>query len=477
MRSLVRLETIAVLIGAGILTLLLFAGPFVGVADNGDFLRVLMTAGLGYDPIGTDFSDRFFGYAHMHYEYNHFRGAYITSQMIPVMIARLVGVIVSTHLFDIRVLGFVYSLLLLAAVWFIIRAGKTQSAAANLVLSAAVLFVFFDMAYVAYFNSFFGEPTSFLFMLLCVAVGILLGKQKNPSRKLLVLFFICVLMLACSKLQNTPIGIVFAIYGLRFVSLRWEWDWRRLVLSCCASLFVLSSCLYIFAPQGLKHINIYQTVFYGILNGSPDVAGDLKALGLSETLAVNAGTNFFQTDAVIKQNAPEMKGLFYDHISHGSVIKFYAFHPGRLIEKMEKAATYSMSIRPYYLGNYDKAEGKPAGALDYTYSSYSELKKHYIPHYLWFIVLFYTLYFCVALLEYFRSHERSVRIRIELLMLVGFVGVFSYMVPIIGDGLADIAKHLFLFDVAFDIMLVTSLVWIVYRIAGIVRPRRRSYYY
>ncbi|AJY75481.1 hypothetical protein [Paenibacillus beijingensis] len=471
MRYWFKLEWVAAVCGAGILIYLLFGHPFIGVADNGDFLRVIATSGLNYDPDGTDYRDRFFGYAHMHYAYETFRGAYISTQIIPVIIARYIGWIWDRHLFDIRVLALIYMILMASAAYLIVRTGKTSSRAAGIVLAAAVLFVFFDIGYAAYFNSFYGEPVSFLFLLLTAGTGMMLAGQERPSPKLLAAFFVCVLMLACSKIQNTPIGIVFALYGLRFVRLRYDWSWRKLVLICCAGLFVLSAAMYVFAPKQLKHINIYQTVFYGILNGSPDIEGDLKALGLPPELAVNAGTNFFQTDTVIKQDAPEMKAMFYDRISHKDVLLYYLTHPQRLLQKMDKAAGSSMTIRPYYLGNYEKEVGKPYGAIAYAYSGWSELKRQYMPHSLLFIILFYALYYAVALIEYARSISTSVRIRIELLMLVGFVGFFSFIVPILGDGLADLEKHLFLFNVAFDMMAVTAVVWVVYRIARLVRPK------
>lgn len=473
MRDWIKLEWVAAVCGAGILLYLLFGTPFIGVADNGDFQRVMATSGLNYDPDGTDYRDRFFGYAHMHYAYDTlFRGAYITTQIIPVIIARFLGLVWDRHLFDIRVLGFIYTLLMTAAAYLIVRTGKTSSRAAGIALAAAVLFVFFDIGYTVYFNSFFAEPVSFLFLLLSVGTGMMLAGQEEPSPKLLAAFFVCVAMLVCSKIQNTPIGIVFALYGLRFVRLRYDFGWRRRTLIWCAALFALSAAMYIFAPKELKHINIYQTVFYGILNGSPDVEGDLEALGLPPELAVNAGTNFFQTDTVIKQDTPEMKAMFYDRISHKDVLLFYLSHPQRLLQKMEKAAGSSTTIRPYYLGNYEKEAGKPYGAVAYGYSGWSELKRQYVPQTLLFLVLFYAFYYAVALIEYARSNSTSVRIRIELLMLVGFVGFFSFMVPILGDGLADLEKHLFLFNVAFDIMAVTALVWAVYRVARLIRPNR-----
>lgn len=179
-----------------------------------------------------------------------------------------------------------------------------------------------------------------------------------------------------------------------------------------------------------------------------------------------AGTNYFQGDTAIKQDDPSLTPDFYDRMSHKDVLFFYLKHPSRLIDNMKYAAENSMSIRPYYLGSYEKSENKPAGALAYTYSAWSQLKNNHIPHTLGFLVLFYLVYYGGVLFEYFRTRELRGRIAGELMMLLGLIGLFSFLVPILGDGRADIGKHLFLFNVCFDMMAVAMLGWVVHKLAG-----------
>lgn len=54
-------------------------------------------------------------------------------------------------------------------------------------------------------------------------------------------------------------------------------------------------------------------------------------------------------------------------------------------------------------------------------------------------------------------------------MLLGLIGIFSFLVPILGDGRADIGKHLFLFNVCFDMMVVVMFGWIIHKLTGIAR--------
>lgn len=443
---------------------LLFAGTFIGVADNGDFLRIMGSIGLNYYA-EEPYEDRFFGYAHARFAYDaFFRGFYPSSQLILVVIARFIGKLFNSGAFDIRVLGALYAILLITAGYILIKYNKTKWIIIGGLLAVLLLFIFFDVAYLAYFNSLFGEPVSLLALLLTVALGLMLVRQEKPSRRMLVLFFAAILFLVCAKTQNAPIGIGFALLGLRYSRLRGDKPWRRLALALSGLTVLVSVGMYAAAPKDFKDINIYQTVFYGILKDSPDVEGDLEELGLPARLSVLAGTNYFQSGTAIKQNDPSLKADFYDRISHVDVLWFYMKHPGRLIDKMEYAAENGFSIRPYYLGNYEKAEGKPSGALSYAYSGWSEFKRHHLPNELWFIVLFFALYFMASVWEWIRQSNLNSRIAAELFVLLGLTGIFSFLIPIVGDGQADMGKHLFLFNVVFDMMLVTSVVWIVHQI-------------
>ncbi|MEK5419046.1 hypothetical protein BSK49_29885 [Paenibacillus odorifer] len=463
-------EYLVGLAGCGIIIYLLFVGPFIGVADNGDFLRMMNTIGLNYYDTGASYADQFFNFSHSSFAYeNLFRGFYPSSQIFIVLVPRLIGGLIHGSFFDVRLLGAVYGLLLLAATWLLVKYNARGSYVTGLLLGAAILFVFYDIGYVAYFNSLFGEPVSMVFMLLTFALGLRLTSQEKPTTKGLTLFFIAILFLVTSKIQNAPIGIAFALIFLRFMMLDGEGKWRKLALRFSIAIFLVSIVLYVAAPKDLKHINLYQTVFFGILNESPDVKGDLQDLGLPERLEVLAGTNYFQTDTVIKQNDPSLVPDFYDRVSHKDVLFFYLKHPDRLIDNMKYAASNSMAIRPYYLGNYEKSENKPAGALSYTYSAWSQFKNKHIPHTLGFLSIFYLVYFAGALFQYFRSRDIRGKVAGELLMLLGLIGIFSFLVPILGDGRADIGKHLFLFNVCFDMMVVVMFGWIVHKLTGIAR--------
>lgn len=468
MKKLLKLEVLYVLIAACISIWILFGKVFIGVADNGDFLRIMGTAGLNYYDPSESYDDMFFKFSHAQFAYDSFfRGFYPSTQIFLVVIARTVALLFNGSAFDIRFLGAIYAALLIVAGYLLVKHSLLNKLITRAIFTLLLLIVFSDIGYLAYFNSLYGEPVSFVFLLLTFALGLLLVKQQNPSKTMLVLFFVSILFLVGSKTQNAPIGIGFALLGLRYAWLKSrDYSWRKLAISLSAFMCLISIVMYIAAPKDFRNINIYQTVFFGILNGSPDVEGDLEDLGLPSHLSVLAGTNYFQSDTVIKQNDPSLNEDFYERISHGDVLLFYLSHPSRLISKMEYAAENSFNIRPYYLGNYEKEAGYAPEAMSFDYSLWSELKRTIFPQKLWFIVLFCALYYGVALYEWFKAKSLRSKVAVELFMLLGLIGIFSFLIPIVGDGQADLSKHLFLYNVVFDMMIVSSVMWLIHQIAN-----------
>lgn len=452
-------ELAMIIIAVVILGSILMLGPIVGVADNGDFGRIMWAGGIGYAD-SEPFKERYFGYAHQDYEYTQMLwSGYISTQILIVIVAGMLGRIVNGEYFDIRVLSFMYGILYVTALALWMKYNKTGWTPLNAAIAAIAGFVFLDVGYIAYFNSFFGEAITLIFMLLTFGLALAAAGNEEASAKWLLLFFVSAFCLICTKLQNAPIGLLLILIAARFWPIRTDKPWRRTILIGSVVLLLATVVMYAAAPQRLKHINLYQTVFYGILKDSPDPEAALKELGLPNEFKVLAGTNYFQTDTAIKQNDPRLVEHLYSKLSHKDVLLYYMKHPMRFVQKLERGAQNGMSIRPYYLGSYDKDEGKPYGTIAYTFSGWSEFKHDRVPNKLWFVGLVYFLYYAGIVYEYTRRPAARQRARIDLFAGIGLIGLFGFAVPLLGDGEADLGKHLFLFNVSFDMMLCVGAVY------------------
>ncbi|WP_040948902.1 hypothetical protein [Gorillibacterium massiliense] len=204
---------VVMLMGVLLTGYLLFSRPFVGVADNGDFSRVMNMAGLtAYDQVEGK-AEHFFHFSHSSFSYSApFQGDYISSQLVLLLPLRLLAEAVNPGYFDIRWLGVGYVLLNLMALWLVLRQTHDRSRGFILLLGGAILFVFFDAGYTAYFNSLYGEAATLTGCLLVFAAGLnLLSREHSLRASSLAGFFAAALFLTTAKLQNAPVGLLLAL--------------------------------------------------------------------------------------------------------------------------------------------------------------------------------------------------------------------------------------------------------------------------
>ncbi|TFE24162.1 hypothetical protein [Cohnella luojiensis] len=459
---------------------LIMVSPVIGLADSGDFGRVLSVTGLAVLNPNESYENHYFNYAHQHFGYGGYTlGGYISTHVILVAIAGLIGRVINGEVFDIRVLGVCYSMFFVWAVALLVRNAPVTNSRTNTLILASILavsliFVFGDIGYIAYFQSFFGEPFALISMLLMVASAIAIASTPNPSGILLALFVVAALAVATSKIQNAPLGFVFALLTWRMLYLRPDAKWRKQVWIGAAALVVGSALMIVVAPDRLKNTNLYQSIFYGVLKDSPNVSRDMEELGIPRKYAVLAGTNYFQKDTAIPQKDPVLRREVLEKLSHKDIAMYYLRHPSRFMQKLDRAAANSMFIRPYYLGNYDQSAGKSPGAISYKFSGWSQWKDKYMPKSAGWYIGFILAYYAVLGTLWRRSSSRRLRLVAETLAIVALAGVFSCIVPLIGDGEADLGKHLFMFNVCFDMMVISVLTGAVYGLIRLVERRSRA---
>lgn len=183
MTSIFKFEIIVPVIFILFVSCQLMASPIIGMADNGDFERIITHAGLyqlpklSYNDIYFNYINRYFIFGKPLYNY------YISSQTILVKIAMLVNKIIHPNAkFDITILGYIYILIFGLGIYFICKAIAKYNMAPWLryLIVLLMLMMFTDVGYTAYFNSFYGEPASYVFLFL--TLGLLLNVLvDNPN--------------------------------------------------------------------------------------------------------------------------------------------------------------------------------------------------------------------------------------------------------------------------------------------------------
>jgi hypothetical protein len=465
-----KIEIVLAIAIVAILSLILMPCPITGVADNGDFARIMNSTGLS--TLSDLREDRYFGYVNRLYNTSYiipFGGGYLSTQIPLVLTAVYISKALSgTPLFDIRILGEIYILVLAAAAFLTAGCIRRRAGYVSLFSAFVSIPVFCDIGYTAYFNSLYGEPVTFTFLLLMAGTALTLAAEEKPAVWMLLLFGAAALLFTGAKVQNSPAGLLAALLCIRLASLRKDVVWRSIALFAAAAVVLVSLGCYLGVSKEIKVCNKYQSVFYGILKNSPDPAGDLQELGLDPSLAPLAGTNYFMESYPIDIRRPEFKKMIYDNVNYTKVAGFYFRHPARFLQKLGFAAENGFQLKQG-VGNFEKYPGISYKQTTNTLSFWSDFKMNVLPHTLLFVAAFYVMVFLVLAYEYGRSEKPGKRFLVEFFGFIALTGIMQFILPIIADGEADISKHLFLFDVSFDLLFSSGLTYIVLKVLAVVR--------
>ena len=548
---------------------ILFIRPITGVADNGDFARVMNSTGLYY--ISDNPEDKYFGFVNRLYGAGYaipFGGGYISTQLPLVMLAvSACKAMTGGGYFDIRFLSAIYLLIFIVAIFFTVRQTVKRMGIAGVIPALLIIPIFCDTGYISYFNSLYGEPVTYVSLLLMTSMAVSTAFGEGPASRapavsghlrasragigsgttrpqilFCALFCMGLILFAGAKVQNTPAGLLGALLcagiavregrpgGIREgreeekegsrrkgtlggrqkekgkgIEGKLDEDARqaasgetkgrkrttipeiangtntvnspekpagkktqekrttgiparRIFIISAAVAAAVSLVCYAGVSREIKVCNKYQTVFYGILKDSPDPAGDLAELGLDPALAVLAGTNYFMEDYPLDIRTPEFKEMLFEKVGYTDVAGFYLRHPSRLLEKLEIAAENGFKLRQGF-GNYEKYPGVRYKQTADVFCFWSNFKMNVLPHTLLFVFSFYAASVLVLLYEYRKADMPGTRFLTGFFGFIVLTGATQFVLPVLGDGEADLSKHLFLFNISFDLLFAAGLAY------------------
>jgi hypothetical protein len=160
----------ALLVGICALLLLieLFLPPLIGLANNGDFGKIIRRLSLDMDR-SQNLQYFVSQYQHVPTSWNsHLPMSEVPLAKLALALARLTG---HRDVFDVRYLAFLHCVLLLLALYGFLRLLRDQPLWFRFALGALPVCIFTDVMYAAYFNSFYADTMALLSMLLMVVLA------------------------------------------------------------------------------------------------------------------------------------------------------------------------------------------------------------------------------------------------------------------------------------------------------------------
>ena len=454
---------VALTVAGAILSIQLFVAPIVGLADNGDYERVIGYAGFQHTTAVP--GERYFSFLRTQYAIvspGWFRGGYHSSETILAFAARYVHLVFSKQpLFDIRLLGGIHAALLLLALAGLIRACRDLAVPTQALVAALLVFVFTDVGYAAPFNSFYSQTASLLFLLLTAAIAAEAIRRGRLSGGWLLAYFGCALLFVGSKPQERLAAPLLALFGMRLAGVRFPGAWRRTAVWLGIGLCAFSVWYARHTPQTLRAATMFQVVFDDLLAHSAAPAIDAAELGLDPDWVRYTGSNPFAPDSPLLD--PRFGARLLHQVGYRQILRFYLRHPARLAERVQRASLQAWSLRPG-LGNFEKSPEHPESTLAMQFSLWSRMRGRLGAHPLFWILLLLGGSLAAALATYRRSTQTG-RLFREGVILVVLMSALAFAVCALAQSPPDTARALYAYHALCDLLLIASAGWIVEAIA------------
>lgn len=456
-------ELMAVILAAILSGILLFVPPINGLADNGDFYRATLSNGLYRLPSHVNqYLDYVIPKFGIYQYFNENKAVVLTSQSLFVRAAILLNKLFYSHtIFDIRFLGAIYEAFYLGAIYLLTKSlvypfRKGRSYAVALI----VVFVFADSSFTLYFNSFFGEPEMFIAALYSFAAVMLLARhcyRRNwPS---VVLFFVSTIFLITSKQQNAPLALSYMVVatGLLFLP---HFKARKLAIMLGMGTLAASGVIiYASINTDFNNYNLYQSFSHGVLMETSDPSHKIAKDGqMSERFALMRSQDYYaKTFDPVKPTGKFVENHLLNHYSMGWVLKYYAKNHRQFLNLMDLASKDVMITQVKAVGDYPANSGHRAGEQTKFFTLYSTYMGAFFPGKFAFIcllaVVFSAVYAVSAYLDFKAGRTMGI---LRFCQVAGLMTIFVFVpfIAIIGDGDADLAKHMFMAPVSLDLVLV-----------------------
>ena len=461
-----------------IVTYVLLKSPQPGVADQGDFDRVMIDAGL--DLLSENKSNpnfhRFFDFTVSDYEIMDSGCKIILKRLKSMSLTSVITIIsvlckaLGKNVFKTEYLAYIYVLFYIFAFFIVIKYLNIKNKAVLVLFTSLNLIVFLDGNYLVWFNSLYGEPIMITTFMLYISSWLyyiyqiyILKSKKNLFLKIMLIFITAFLFMGSKMQVLSALPVVFLMLCVLL------WQNRKSVNLWQLGLFIILLYVLVMYPLKInkKYIIIkedtqYNSVFYGVLKDSKTPQKDLISMGLNPDLAVDAGKHsYFGKDEYVKYvpHTDITAREFYSKMSSFKLAKFYITNPNRLLLGMKYTAEKAF-ITSTTLGKYPESYSKKKISEFNRFALWSSVREKYLPKNLTFIMIVYMIVLVITSVIYFREKANyALRAKLQLFVCIIMIGALQFPLPYIGNGHADISKQLYLFNFVFDIIIIVSICW------------------
>lgn len=442
-----RVEILLVVVFAACVAFQLFVPPLIGLADNGDFGKI-----IGRFSLGTDYSDadqyRYFTRQwHYHPKFFWLAGDR-SSEVFLASLAISLSWQFGQEGFDVRVIGAIQAFLWIGCFAPLLPLIRRRDCA----LAVAALFVLTDVSYVAYCNTFYRDTATMLFLGWAIVLWLYL-MLRRPTALRFTLFLISAALCASSKAQHAALGMFFTVLAIG-AALRFAGRFSKLI-AAAASLALIPIAWATLAQVGTeeKTDQIYGVIFMKILHNSRSPSRDLAELGLSDDYLQYAG-KWPSAENKVPVNDPQQRAEFRRRTSQGAIGRFFLLHPWRALSIVYRDLHLPVINRRTGMGNYDRDSGQPPFAQTSVFGWWSYLRTGFFRFVPWHIIVWYTALIAMSVYALIQRSALAGPLAFLALALAG-MALSELAISSLGDA-GETDRHLFVFHVLTDFTMLLA---------------------
>lgn len=444
----------------GILAIfILFLTPVLGVADDGTLYNVIQGAGLSY-PYETQQSPSYFVREYV-WSVNDGSG-YKSSQTLIINIAKMIDYFFTNdRVFDIRFLGLLYLIMFLPAVAIVVKAlsERLSKFSQKIVPFMGAIFIFADVGYITYFNSFYPEALIFICLLYMAGSALNLQKESKFEYLWLIIFTVFGVLLCFVRQYCFVAGLSGIMFLLFCTSKRKELNWKSttVILSIIMSLATLGS--FIFLESDFNSADKLHSMTRGVLMQSKDPEKILEEFGIDQSYSILTDISAYDEFPVTTPDNKVLEEEFLSKYNVWNVVRYYFRYPMRMVSMLDLAAKNNMTIVRESCGNYEQSQGMPAGARSIFWSAYGIFKDRSLPKTIGYMAILVIISIALTARGFSlkKSDNRKNMVYLECITMLTFFSVVSTCFFVVQSGQVALIQYNGQMGIITDFLLLFTV--------------------
>ena len=420
--------------------------PIAGYANNLDFFRQSACVGVWQRYPGSQLIAAHVAGPIDDVIYDGHRDAYYcmrsSDNLFPWAVAHLFGKHAHFGLHDIGLAKVGVSVALMIFVL-----AQPIGAVARLAIALAFMFVFGDVAVLAYFNTLYVDASGLIFTVILVGlIATVAARRRAPGWGVWGGIASCVVWLGTVKPQYAPLACVLGLMAAVIFFALWRDRLRSLALGAVGVLtpalfFALNDSANIM--RFVTSVDMTDTVLDAVLPQASDPAQALRLLGLPPSCRQDIGQNSYNMSAAQREACPGVGG-----VSRGRLVPLFLAQPGTFFRPLAAAVA---KAQPSYtaLAHFERPGDAALWRFRVLYATSLSTWLRLLPEAAYASLVWIATVSGVFVLPVIGaflaraelSARRPIARAAALPLLGGIVCAYAVASSVFGDGYTELARH------------------------------------